>query len=31
MKPHGWQPVSNAEMIRQMGRHIARRANVEGN
>ncbi len=30
MKPHGWQPVSNADMIRQMARHIARRANVEG-
>jgi hypothetical protein len=30
MKPHGWQPVSNAEMIRQMARHVARRANVEG-
>ncbi|MBM4186430.1 MAG: hypothetical protein FJ206_03860 [Gemmatimonadetes bacterium] len=30
MKPHGWQPVSNAEMVRQMGRHIARRANIEG-
>lgn len=30
MKPHGWQPVSNAEMVRQMARHIARRANVEG-
>jgi len=29
MKPHGWQPVSNAEMVRQMSRHIARRANVE--
>jgi hypothetical protein len=30
MKPHGWQPVSNAEMIRQMARHIARTARTEG-
>lgn len=30
MKPHGWQPVSNAEMVRQMSRHVAARANVEG-
>ncbi len=30
MKPHGWQPVSNAEMVRLMARHVARRANIEG-
>ncbi len=29
MKPHGWQPVSNAEMVRQMARHVAKRASVE--
>ncbi|MSR03455.1 MAG: enterochelin esterase-like enzyme [Gemmatimonadetes bacterium] len=30
MKPHGWQPVTNAEMVRQMARHVAKRASVEG-
>ena len=29
MKPHGWQPVTNAEMVRQMSRHVANRASVE--
>ena len=29
MKPHGWQPVTNAEMVRQMARHVAKRASVE--
>jgi hypothetical protein len=30
MKPHGWQPFTNAELIRMMARHVAARANVEG-
>lgn len=30
MKPHGWQPVSNAEMVRQMSRYLAAHASVEG-
>jgi hypothetical protein len=30
MKPHGWQPFTNAEMVRMMARHIAQHAKVEG-
>ena len=30
LKPHGWQPFTNAELIRMMARHLAKRANIEG-
>jgi hypothetical protein len=30
LKPHGWQPVTNTELIRMMARQVASRANVEG-
>lgn len=29
MKPHGWQPITNADMVKEMSRYIARRATVE--
>jgi len=29
-KPHGWQPFTNAELVRMMARQVARRSGVEG-
>jgi len=29
MKPHGWQPFTNAELIRMMARHVAANATPE--
>ncbi len=29
MKPHGWQPIPNADLVKEMSRYIARRATVE--
>jgi hypothetical protein len=30
MKPHGWQPFTNAELVRMMAREVARRRSAEG-
>ncbi len=30
MKPHGWQPVTNAELVKQMSRYVAKKAVIEG-
>ncbi len=29
MKPHGWQPIPNADLVKEMSRYIAKRATVE--
>jgi hypothetical protein len=30
MKPHGWQPFTNAELVRMMAREVSRRRGAEG-